>query len=355
MATRGFSCSDFVEIATQYIAGNEAILNHMNQSQKLPTRNIALELVRVTEAAALAAGRHVGRGEKESADGAAVDAMRIVLNTIPISGRVIIGEGEKDNAPMLFNGEEVGSGGPEFDIAVDPVDGTTLTALGLDNAIAVIAIADKGTMFDPGPVMYMDKIAVGPRASGVIDLDAPVKENLNRVSKCNETDISELTVIILDRPRHRELIEEVRQAGARIKLIRDGDVAGAIAAARRGSGVDVLMGTGGTPEAVIAAAALKCIGGEMLGRLHPRDDQEKQKALELGYDLDKVLTTQDLVSGDNIFFSATGITNGDLLPGVRYDQIRAHTTSHSMRSSSGTVVEAEHNLGKLRSLSLVEY
>jgi len=335
----------------------KANVNHMDQPHQLPTRNIALELVRVTEAAALAAGRHVGRGEKESADGAAVDAMRVVLNTIPISGTVIIGEGEKDNAPMLFNGEQVGSGGPEFDIAVDPVDGTTLTALGLDNAIAVIALADKGTMFDPGPVMYMDKIAVGPRAKGKIDLDLPVAENLARVSEANDTHISELTVVILDRPRHVDLIEQVRLAGARIKLIRDGDVAGAIAAARRGSGVDVLMGIGGTPEAVIAAAALKCMGGEILGRLHPRDEVEKANALELGYELEKVLTTDDLVAGENIFFSATGITNGDLLPGVRYDQNGAHTTSLSMRSSSGTVrvVEAEHNLQKLRSLSVIEY
>ncbi|HQZ14510.1 MAG TPA: class II fructose-bisphosphatase [Acidimicrobiia bacterium] len=342
---------------TAYGLGIEANLNQMDQPHQLPTRNIALELVRVTEAAALAAGRHVGRGEKESADGAAVDAMRVVLNTIPISGRVIIGEGEKDNAPMLFNGEEVGSGGPEFDIAVDPVDGTTLTANGLDNAIAVIAIADKGSMFDPGPIMYMDKIAVGPRAKGLIDMNLSVKENLLLVSKANETDISELTVVILDRPRHENLIEQVRLAGARIKLIRDGDVAGAIAAARRGSGVDVLMGIGGTPEAVIAAAAIKCMGGEILGRLYPRDETEKQKAIELGFDLDKVLTTNDLVAGDNIFFSATGITNGDLLPGVRYDQISAHTTSLSMRSKSGTVrvVEAEHNLHKLRSLSVVEY
>ncbi len=329
----------------------------MDQSLQLPTRNIALELVRVTEAAALAASRHVGRGEKESTDGAAVDAMRVVLNTIAISGRVVIGEGEKDNAPMLFNGEEVGSGGPSFDIAVDPVDGTTLTSLGLDNAISVIALSDKDTMFDPGPIMYMDKIAVGRRAKGLIDLDAPVEENLNRVSKANETHISELTVIILDRPRHGDLIEQVRKAGARIKLIRDGDVAGAIAAARKGSGVDILMGIGGTPEAVIAAAALKCMGGEIIGRLYPRDEDERQRAIELGYDLDQILTTNDLVSGDNIFFSATGVTNGDLLPGVRYDQFGAHTTSLSMRSSSGTVrvVEAEHNLQKLRGLSVIEY
>lgn len=329
----------------------------MTKSEHTPTRNIALELVRVSEAAALAAGRHVGRGEKETADGAAVDAMRVVLNSIAIKGVVVIGEGEKDNAPMLFNGEEVGSGGPEFDIAVDPVDGTTLTALGLDNAIAVIALADKGTMFDPGPIMYMEKIAVGPQARGVVDLNRSVKENLEAIAKAKNTHVGELTVVVLDRPRHETLIEEIRIAGSRIKLIRDGDVAGAIATARRGSGVDVLMGIGGTPEAVIAACALKCMGGEIIGRLHPRDEEEKTKAIEFGYELDKILTTNDLVSGENIFFSATGITNGDLLPGVRYDENGAHTTSLSMRNKSGTVrvIEAEHNLDKLRGISAVDY
>lgn len=329
----------------------------MTDSQKAPTRNIALDLVRVTEAAALAAGRHVGRGHKENADKAAVDAMRVVLNTLDIDGVVVIGEGEKDNAPMLFNGEHLGNGGVEFDIAVDPIDGTTLTAKGLDNAIAVIALSERGTMFDPGPIMYMNKIAVGHEAKGLINLDAPAKENLLAIAKAKDTDISEITVVILDRPRHDELISEVQHAGARIKLITDGDVAGSIAAALRSNGVDVCMGIGGTPEAVITAAALKCMGGEILGKLHPRDEEEKNAGIAMGLDFEKVYTTNDLVSGENVFFSATGITSGDLMPGVRYDNHGAYTYSISMRSRSGTVrmVNAEHNLPKLRTLSAVEY
>lgn len=329
----------------------------MSAKVQLPTRNIALELVRVTEAAALASGRWLGRGDKESADGAAVDAMRLVLNQLDISGVVVIGEGEKDEAPMLFNGEELGKGGPEFDIAVDPIDGTTLTAYGLDNAIAVIALSERGTMFDPGPIMYMDKIAVGPDCVGVVDLDAPVAANLTAVAKAKKCHINDLTVVILDRPRHDSLIMEIRDAGARIKLIRDGDVAGAIAASWEGSGSDILMGTGGTPEAVIAAAALKCLGGEIIGRLHPRDDDEKQKAISAGYDVSSILSLNDLVSGDNVFFAATAITNGDFLDGVRYHGSGAHTQSLSMRSKSGTVrtIGAHHNLRKLGEYAAVKY
>ncbi|MFN8015343.1 MAG: class II fructose-bisphosphatase [Acidimicrobiia bacterium] len=329
----------------------------MDNSQQLPTRNIALELVRVTEAAALAAGHHVGRGEKEIADGAAVDAMRLVLNSIYFDGVVVIGEGEKDNAPMLFNGEQVGTGGVEVDIAVDPIDGTTLTALGLDNAVSVIAVSERGTMFNPGPVMYMQKIATGPEAKGAIDINASVEENLLAIAKAKGSRMRDLTVVVLDRDRHVDLISEIRSVGARIKLIRDGDVAGAIATCRRGSGVDVLMGIGGTPEAVIAAAAIKCMGGDFQGKLMPRNDDEKTQAIDQGYDLEGVLGVDDLVSGEDIFFSATGITPGDLLPGVRYDQSGAHTTSLSMRNKSGTVriVEATHNLEKLSTYSIVSY
>jgi fructose-1,6-bisphosphatase II len=329
----------------------------MSNTQQKPTRNIALELVRVTEAAALAAGPHVGRGLKDEADGAAVDAMRFVLNTIEISGVVVIGEGEKDNAPMLFNGEEVGMGGPEFDIAVDPIDGTTLTANGLDNAIAVIALADRGTMFDPGPIMYMNKIAVGPEAKGAIDLDAGVKDNLHAIAKAKNMAIGDVTVSVLDRPRHTELLAEIIDAGARIRKIIDGDVAAAIATAREDSGVDVLMGIGGTPEAVITAAALSCMGGEILGRLHARDEAEAQAARDFGHDIEKVLNTNHLVSGDNIFFAATGITKGDLLSGVRYSHDGAHTESLSMRAKSGTVrtIIAHHNLVKLREISGIDY
>lgn len=323
-----------------------------------PTRNNALELVRVTEAAALAAGPYVGRGQKNEADGAAVDAMRLVLNTLDIDGVVVIGEGEKDNAPMLYNGEKLGRGGTAFDIAVDPIDGTTLTAKGLPNAIAVIAMAERGTMFNPGPIMYMNKIAVGPEARGAIDLDASVADNLNAVAKAKQIPISEVTTVILDRPRHDQLITEVQEVGARIKLISDGDVAGAIATARQSSGVDVLMGIGGTPEAVITAAALRCMGGEILGRLHPRDEAEAQLANDMGYNLKQTLTTNDLVSGEDIFFSATGITDGDLLKGVLYDTPQgAQTTSLSMRYKSGTVREiiASHRLDKLRRISPISY
>ena len=278
----------------------------MTEKQR-PDRNLALELVRTTEAAALAASRWMGRGDKNGADGAAVDAMRVVLDTVPMDGIVIIGEGEKDEAPMLFNGEKIGDGTPMLtDIAVDPIDGTTLTALGRSGAIAVIAVSERGTMFDPGPCVYMEKIAVGPECVGTIDLNRSVTENLQAVAKAKGESVRDVTAVILDRPRHEALIAEVRQAGARIRLIPDGDVAGAISTAWADSGADILLGIGGTPEGVITAAAMKCMGGEQQGRLWPRDAAERDAAIAAGYDLDKVLTTDDLVSGDNCFFSATG-------------------------------------------------
>src|SRR3954465_3944245 len=302
----------------------------METHPQAPDRNLAMDLARATEAAALAAGRWFGRGDKNGADGAAVDAMRLVLNTVPMEGVVVIGEGEKDEAPMLFNGEEIGSGGPACDIAVDPIDGTTLTSLGRDNAISVIAVSERGTMFDPGPCVYMDKIAVGPEAVDVIDIDAPVKTNLGAVAKALGEDVDDITAVILDRDRHADIIRQCREAGSRIKLIPDGDVAAAISVATPGSGTDILFGIGGTPEGVIAAAALKCLGGEMFGRLYARDDEERQAALDAGYDLERVLTSNDLVSGDDCFFSATGISDGDLLKGVRYWGNGASTQSMVM-------------------------
>ncbi|WP_412540503.1 class II fructose-bisphosphatase [Longispora sp. K20-0274] len=321
-------------------------------------RNLALDLVRVTEAAAMAAGRWVGRGDKEGGDGAAVDAMRLLINSVPMRGVVVIGEGEKDNAPMLFNGENVGDGtGAEVDVAVDPVDGTTLMAKGMPNSIAVLAVTERGAMFDPSAVFYMDKIAVGPDAADVIDITAPVAENLRRIAKAKKGSLSDVTVCILDRPRHDKLVQEVRETGARIRFISDGDVAGAISAAREGSEVDVLLGIGGTPEGIIAAVALKCLGGAMQGMLWPRDDDERQKAIDAGHDLDRVLTLDDLVSGDNMFFCATGVTTGDLLKGVRYKAGGAYTQSIVMRSKSGTtrVIDSYHRLEKLRSYSLVDF
>ena len=328
------------------------------ERREAPDRNLAMELVRVTEVAALAAARWVGRGDKEGADGAAVDAMRLLLETVPMDGIVVIGEGEKDEAPMLFNGERIGDGTPpQCDIAVDPIDGTTLTSKGLPNALSVIAVSERGTMFDPGPCVYMDKIAVGPRASGVIDIRRSPAENLTAIAKVKNAPVRDLTAVILDRPRHAELIEEVRATGARIQLISDGDVAGAIAAAMPDSGVDVLFGIGGTPEGVISAAALKAMGGEMQGRLWPRDDAERQAAVDAGYDLDAILTTDDLVRGDNCFFAATGITDGNLLRGVTYRESTATTHSLVMRSKSGTVrsVTATHRLDKLRPFSSIEF
>jgi fructose-1,6-bisphosphatase II len=328
----------------------------MEQPQP-PDRNLAMELARVTEAAALAGGRWMGRGDKNAADGAAVDAMRLVLNSVSMDGIVVIGEGEKDEAPMLFNGEEIGAGGPPCDIAVDPIDGTTLTSLGQPNAIAVIAVSDRGSMFDPGPCVYMEKIAVGPEAADVVDLDASVTDNLRAVAKALGEDIDDVTAVILDRPRHAEIVKECREAGARIRLIPDGDVAGAIQTAWPESGANILFGIGGTPEGVIAACALKALGGAILGRLWPRNDEERSAALDLGYDLDRVLTTDDLVASDDVFFAATGITDGELLKGVRYWGDGASTQSLVMRSKSGTIrkIDARHRWQKLMRYSALKF
>jgi len=326
--------------------------------REAPDRNLALELVRVTEAAAMAAARKMGFGDKETVDQAAVDAMRFVLGSVPMTGVVVIGEGEKDHAPMLYNGEEIGDGSPpEVDIAVDPVDGTTLTAKGMPNAISVVALSDRGTMFDPGPCVYMEKLAVGPEAAAAVDFEAPLADNLLGVAKAKGAEVADLTVCILDRARHEELVKQIRQAGARVKFITDGDVAGAIMAAREGTGVDMLVGIGGTPEAVIAACALKCLDAVMFGRLWPRNDEERRAALEQGYELDKVLTIDDLVKGDNVFFAATGVTDGELLRGVRFDRLGALTQSLSMRSKSGTSrqIDARHQLSKLSRYASIDY
>jgi fructose-1,6-bisphosphatase II len=326
--------------------------------KQAPDRNLALELVRVTEAAALAAGPWVGRGDKNGGDGAAVDAMRALIGTVSMRGTVVIGEGEKDHAPMLFNGEQVGDGsGPECDVAVDPIDGTTLMSKGMPNAVAVIAVAERGSMFDPSAVFYMEKIATGPDAADAIDIGAPVAANVTAVARAKRGRPGDVTVCILDRPRHEGLVQEVRDAGARIRFISDGDVAGAIMAARPGTGIDLLLGVGGTPEGIIAAAALKCMGGAIQGRLWPRDDDERQKAVDAGHDLDRVLTTDDLVSGQNIFFCATGITDGELLRGVHYQADSVSTQSIVMRSRSGTIrlIDSQHQMGKLRAYSAVTF
>ncbi|KUO04517.1 class II fructose-bisphosphatase [Streptomyces sp. NPDC008086] len=323
-----------------------------------PDRNLALELVRVTEAAAMAAGRWVGRGDKNGADGAAVRAMRTLVHTVSMNGVVVIGEGEKDEAPMLFNGERVGDGtGAEVDIAVDPIDGTTLTAKGMPNAISVLAAADRGSMFDPSAVFYMDKLVTGPEAADFVDIDAPVSVNIRRVAKAKRSTPEDVTVVILDRPRHEGIIKEIRDAGARIKLISDGDVAGSIYALREGTGVDMLLGIGGTPEGIISACAVKCLGGTIQGKLWPKDDEERQRAIDAGHDLDRVLLTDDLVAGDNVFFVATGITDGELLRGVRYRSENATTDSIVMRSKSGTVrrIDSEHRLSKLRAYSAIDF
>jgi fructose-1,6-bisphosphatase II len=323
-----------------------------------PDRNLALELVRVTEAGAMAAGRWVGRGDKEGGDAAAVDAIRELVNSVSMRGVVVIGEGEKDNAPMLYNGEEVGNGdGPDCDFAVDPIDGTTLMSKGLPNAISVLAVAERGAMYDPSAVFYMDKIAVGPDAVDAIDITAPIAENIRRVAKVKNLSVSDMTVCILDRPRHVQLIADVRAAGARCRLISDGDVAGAISACRPNSGTDMLVGIGGTPEGIIAAAAIRCMGGAIQGQLAPRDDAERQKAIDAGHDLDRVLMTEDLVSGENVFFCATGVTNGDLLKGVSYYSGGCTTQSIVMRSKSGTVrmIEAYHRLSKLNEYSAIDF
>jgi fructose-1,6-bisphosphatase II len=323
-------------------------------ARERPDRNLAMELVRVTESAALAAAQWVGRGDKIAADGAAVDAMRNVLDTVSMDGIVVIGEGEKDEAPMLFNGERVGNGStPNTDVAVDPIDGTTLTSLGRGNALSVIAVSERGSMFNPGPCVYMDKIAVGPEAAHAIDLDWTPTKNLKEIARTTKKLVSELTVMILERDRHNDLIAEVRSTGARIRLISDGDIFAAIAAASPDVGVDVLFGIGGTPEGVVAAAALKAMGGEIIGRLHARNDAERKAAEDAGYDLSKVLTTDDLISGEDIFFAATGVTDGELLKGVRYDAYGARSHSLVMRSRSGTIryIDTHHRHDRLSAYS----
>ncbi len=323
-----------------------------------PTRNLALELVRVTEAAALAAGRFVGRGDKIAADKAAVDAMRLILNTVQMDGVIVIGEGAKDEAPMLYNGERLGSGEPPLvDIAVDPIDGTRPTAHGLPNAIATVALAPRGTMLDPGPIVYMDKIAVGPEARDAIDIEAPIEENLRKVARAKGEDVDDLMVVILDRPRHAELISRVRKMGARIMLIPDGDVAGAIMTAMPGTKVDVLLGIGGTPEGVLAACAMRSLGGNIQGKLFARNEEERRLGEELGFDFNKVLTLDDFVSSDDTFFAATGITDGELLKGVDYFADGATTESVVMRGLTGTSrrIIANHRLTKLSKISQIPY
>ena len=323
-------------------------------------RNLAMELVRVTEAAAMAAGRWVGRGDKNGADGVAVNAMRIMISTIGMNGTVVIGEGEKDNAPMLYNGEQVGDGtGPETDVAVDPIDGTTLTAKGMTNAISVLAVAPRGAMYDPSAVFYMRKLVTGPEAADVVDIRLPVAENINLVAKAKGSKPQDVTVVLLDRPRHQGLVDEIRKTGARIKFITDGDVAGAIMAARPETGIDLLLGIGGTPEGIIAACAMKCTGGVIQGQLWPTDDEERQRALDAGHDLDPdhYLSTDDLVSGEDAFFVATGITDGELMKGVRYRAGGCMTHSLVMRARSGTIrsITSEHRLEKLRSFAAIDF
>src|SRR5689334_25330812 len=325
-----------------------------------PDRNLALELVRVTEAAAMAAGRWVGRGDKNGADGVAVNAMRTLISTVGMRGVVVIGEGEKDNAPMLFNGEQVGDGtGPECDVAVDPIDGTTLTAKGMSNAVSVMAVAPRRSMYDPSAVFYMEKLVTGSEAADVVDIRYPVKENIHQVAKAQGGTPEDVTVVLLDRERHAKIAEEIRATGARIKFITDGDVAGAIMAARQGTGIDLLLGVGGTPEGIIAACAMKCLDGVIQGRLWPTDDEERQKALDAGHDLDPdhVLSTDELVTGDDVFFVATGITDGELMRGVRYRAGGASTHSLVMRSRSGTIrsIHSDHKLQKLKAYAAVDF
>jgi fructose-1,6-bisphosphatase II len=330
----------------------------MSGDRARPDRNLALELVRVTEAAALAAARMVGRGDKEGADQTAVDAMRYVLDSVSMDGVVVIGEGEKDEAPMLYNGERIGDGSPpQVDIAVDPLEGTRLTALGMPSALAVIALAERGAMFDPGPCVYMEKIAGGPEIADLLDLDRPLPETLGLIAERKHADIRDVMVVMLDRERHHETMQQVRDAGARVRLILDGDVSAAMLAVSDNSPVDLLWGIGGTPEGVISAAAIKCIGGQLLGRLWPRNDEERQAAVDGGYDLERVLNADDLVAGRDVFFSATGVTDGDVLQGVRYQGGRATTESMVMRSRSGTVrrVSARHDRAKLRALTGTSY
>lgn len=323
-----------------------------------PSRNLALDLVRVTEAGALAAGRWMGRGEKKAGDQAAVDGMRVVLNSIDIDGVVVIGEGEKDEAPMLFNGEKLGSGtGTEVDIAVDPVEGTSLLALGRANSVATVAVAERGSMFNPGPIVYMHKLAVGPQAKGHIDINAPIEVNLNAVARAKGADVDDLTLVILDRERHVELIDRVRKTGARIRLITDGDVAGALMTAWPEAGIDMLVGIGGTPEGVLSACALKCMGGEIQAKLYARNEKEAELAKAMGYDLDKVLDIDDLVASDDTFFAITGITDGELVDGVKYFGSGATTHSLVMRSRTGTVreIRATHRWDQLMAVSEIQY
>ena len=323
-----------------------------------PDRNLALELVRVTEAAAMAAGRWVGRGDKNGADGVAVNAMRTLISTVGMRGTVVIGEGEKDNAPMLYNGEEVGSGeGPECDVAVDPIDGTTLTAKGMANAVSVLAVSPRGSMYDPSAVFYMEKLVTGPEAADVVDIRYPVAENIHQVAKAKGGKPEDVTVVLLDRPRHEEMAREIRDTGARIKYITDGDVAGAIMAARADTGVDLLLGIGGTPEGIITACAMKCLDGVLQGRLWPTSDEERERAGDAGLELDRVLYTDDLVKGDDCFFVATGITDGELMKGVRYRAGGASTHSLVMRSRSGTIREiiSDHKLSKLAAYANVDF
>jgi fructose-1,6-bisphosphatase II len=332
--------------------------NDANVSTDTPDRNLALELVRVTEAAAMAAARWVGFGDKNGSDGAAVNAMRALVQSVSMRGVVVIGEGEKDDAPMLFNGEAVGDGtGPEVDVAVDPIDGTTLCAKGMPNALSVLAVSERGTMYDPSAVFYMEKLVTGPAAADVVDINAPLADNLAKIAKAKSEQIKDLTVIILDRPRHEGLVKEIRAAGARIKFITDGDVAGAVMAAREGTGIDLLIGVGGTPEGVITACAMKCLGGVIQGRLWPKDDAERLRALDAGHDLDRVLFTDDLVTGDNVFFVATGVTDGEMLEGVRFRGGTATTHSIVMRSKSGTIreVKSEQGLAKLKAYASVDF
>ncbi|MDO7868885.1 class II fructose-bisphosphatase [Nocardioides jiangxiensis] len=332
----------------------------LSVNPEAPDRNLALELVRVTEAAAMAAGRWVGKGDKNGADGVAVNAMRVMISSVSMNGTVVIGEGEKDEAPMLFNGEKVGDGtGPECDIAVDPIDGTTLTAKGMNNAIAVLAAAPRGSMYDPSAVFYMDKLVTGAEAADVVDIRLPVAENIRLIAKAKGTAKEDVTVVLLDRPRHDKIAEEIREAGARIKFISDGDVAGAIMAAKADTGIDLLLGIGGTPEGIITACAMKCLGGTIQGRLWPTSDEERQRAIDAGHNLDPdfVLHTEDLVTGDDCFFVATGITDGELMKGVRYRSGGATTDSLVMRGRSGTIrrITSEHRLGKLRAYSGIDF
>ena len=324
----------------------------------VPERNMALELVRATESAAMAAGRWMGRGDKIGADRAAVDAMRFMLNTIEMDGVVVIGEGEKDEAPMLFNGEHLGTGSsPKVDIAVDPIDGTRLCALGRPNSVSVVAVGEQGTFFDPKHIFYMNKLATGPTAADVIDITLPIEENIARVAKAKHKKSEDITVVVLDRPRHEELIAAIRSTGARIRLIPDGDVAGALMTCKEESGIDLLAGIGGSPEAVISAAALKCVGGNLQCTLWPRNEEEAQRCSQVGLDLDAVLRLEDLVKGENVFFAATGVTDGELLKGVRYEGRKIRTTSLVMRAKSGTIryVEAIHSSKKLREISGIDY